>query len=1126
MCSDLFNVRAVPRRLPAACVLAVVISLAAQLLVASGVSAQVGLKIERTTTESLENPLGLDVAMPRLSWTLSSSGSVRGARQTAYRILVSSTRERLQRGEGDLWDSGRVESGASVLVPYGGRSLGSRQRAHWKVRVWDEQGRPSAWSEPALWTMGLLDRRDWQGQWIGPAAPRTSPPDPATLRIGHATVPALSSEQQETMIVDLGTPRRIDGIRLHPARRFVVGPWITHDGGYLFPKRFRVDVSDTRSFESPRLAVDHTGSDHPNPGIVAPTFRFEPTVARFVRLTVTRLRSYEARTHGAALAEIAVLRGAENVAMGRPVEASHFLEGSGWAPAYLTDGRDVSDSPYPQNPVIQLRREFSVRRHVRRATLYATALGVYQLRINGRPVDGRRLAPEWTRYDDHVQYQTYDVTPLLRDGRNVVAALLGEGWYAGRVLTQPKVPTVAPRLLVQFEMELSDGSRETIVSDGQWRATDEGPIRFAGIYDGEIVDARRAMPGWDLPGFVDRSWAQVSVSPVEAMPRLVAQRSQPILVTAERRAEDVRETAPGVYVYDFGQNMVGGMRLHVRGRAGDELLLRPAERLNPDGTPFYNLKGGTSALRYTLRGDADGESYEPHFSYFGFRYVEVRGLPRPPEPGMLTGLVFHTAARPSGRFASSDARLNALMSAIAWTLRGNLMGVPTDCPQRDERLGWMGDVQAAAGMIPFFWEADALLANWLREVRAAQDPAGRFGDMSPQMFGPGLFYGSPGWGDAGVVVPWAIYLHYGDRRIIEENYDSAKRWVDWIHTQASEYLWRAAGPGDWLNGDRVFFDTYPRSGGAVADEIFATAFFAHSADLVARMARVLERHDEEARYRRLHGAVVKAFAQAFVDKDGVVRGGTQAGYALALHFGLVPESLRARALHHMVEAFRPYDGHLSTGIQATHRLMLELSRGGRHDVALELLSRRTPPSWGYMLDQGATTIWERWDSWVDGRDTQPDWMGWMNSFNHVAFGAVGEWVWQELVGLRPDETAPGFAHFYVAPRPGGGLAQIDATFTSPRGEIRVDWTARDGTLTLSVAVPVNSTATIVVPAAEPYAVRERGAPLDDALCTGGARPVAGGVACQVGSGRFEFTAPMTGKTETAGAIRPVQKEER
>lgn len=1076
--------------------------------IAAPAMAQQGLVVSRTTVEALDEPLGLDAPRPRLSWTLASASGKRGARQAAFHVLAASTADRLARDQGDLWDSGRVESGQSLLVEYGGRALASRQQVHWKVRVWDEEGRRSAWSRPASWTMGLLARSDWKGAWIGSGTPRPPLPDPATLRIGHASTPALSSEDPETVVVDLGGVTTIDGVQLYPARRFVVGPWIVHDTGYLFPRRFRVDVSLSPGFEEATTVVDRTAADEPNPGIVAPRFDFPATDARFVRLTVTRLRTFEARTHGFALAELAVWRSGQNVAHGASVTASRPLSGTGWSPAYLTDGRTRSESPYPEHPVTMLRREFSAPKAVRRATLYATALGLYEVRLNGEQVDGRRLAPEWTSYESHVQYQVYDVTSQVRRGANVVAALLAEGWYAGRVLTQPKVPTVAPRLLAQLELEFVDGSTQLVVTDDQWRSLDDGPIRFAGIYDGEVVDRRKAVRGWDASGVPSGAWAAVTVEPIGESPRLVAQVSPPIRVLEERRPVDVHATSPGVYVFDFGQNVVGGLRLRVRGRSGEELLLRPAERLNPDGTPFFNLKGGTSAVRYTFAGDDDpDEVYESTFTYFGFRYVEARGFGAPPSADALTALVFNTASATTGSFSSSDPRLDRLMDAIGWTIRGNLMGVPTDCPQRDERLGWMGDVQAAADTLPMFMDVQAPLARWFRDVRAAQDADGRFGDMSPQVFGAGAFYGSPGWGDTGVIVPWAVYVHYGDRRVIEESYPAAVRWVDWVTRSAPDLIWRATGPGDWLNGDRVFFDTYPRSGGAVAHELFATAFFAHSTDLVARMASVLGRTEDVAKYRALHARIKEAFAKAFVGDDGLVQGDTQAGYTLALHFGLVPEAARARALARMVEALKPYDGHLSTGIQATHRLMLELSRGGRHDVAMSLLARRTPPSWGYMLDKGATTIWERWDGWVDGRDTQPDWMGWMNSFNHVAFGAVGEWVWREVVGLAPDEQAPGYERFRVAPRPGYGLSVVNARFASPRGDIGVSWSNTGKSFSLRVDVPVNSVATVVLPATDPMGVRESGTQLESAGCRGGARVVAEGVACEVGSGRYEFTMP-------------------
>jgi alpha-L-rhamnosidase len=525
--------------------------------------------------------------------------------------------------------------------------------------------------------------------------------------------------------------------------------------------------------------------------------------------------------------------------------------------------------------------------------------------------------------------------------------------------------------------------------------------------------------------------------------------------------------------------------------------------LNDDGTLYTaNLRGAPQVNRYTPR--ADGPFvFEPHFTYHGFRYVELTGLAQPPAREAILGRVFHSTSPEVGRFECSDPSLNQLMQNILWTQRANLMSSPNDCPQRDERFGWMGDIQAFSQTAIFNMDLAAFFTKFAQDIRDDQADDGRFPDFAPHPGDPNKsFSGAPAWADAGVIVPWRAYQNYADARLLADHFDAARRWVDYIHRNNPDLVWsknRNNNYNDWLNGNWVKQTGWPSQGGSVSNEVFATAFFAHSTDLVARMATVLEREEEARRYGALFQRIKHVFNERFVDSDGRVESDTQGGYALALHFDLLPDDLRPKAAQHLVDNIRRYQNHLSTGIQTTHRAMLELARAGYTDVGWQLLTNRTFPSWLYMIDNGATTIWERWDGYVKGRGFQD---AGMNSFNHWAFGAVGEWMWRHIAGLNPDDAQPGWKHFTVAPRPGGDVTWARGEYQSIRGRIVSDWKIEGATLTLRVVVPPNTTATIRVPTRDATRITESGKPAS------ATRTTADGAVFEVGSGNYEFVSPF------------------
>lgn len=1051
------------------------------------------------------NPLGVDAPRPRLSWRLVSSE--RDQRQMAYRTLVASSLEALTSNQGDLWDSGIVRSGESLHIPYGGRPLRSGQRVWWKVRVWDAQNRPSAWSTPAFWEMGLLKPEDWQARWIcHPAAlPQAQP-----ARNGYHSQLARRADEVKWVVIDLGRTRSFDAVRLFPARPF---DWKPDTPGFLFPLRFRIEVADQPDFKDKRVVVDRTARDEPNPGTNAPLYKFAPVQARYVRLWAPRLRVRNADYFGLALAEMQVLQGDVNLAKGAQVRARDSIESANWSRRFLVDGDCVSHAgvELPAQSASHFRKEFVISKTVRRARLRASALGLYQLFLNGTRVDNAALVPDWTDYNRRVQYQTYDVTERLRTGSNAVAAWVGDGWYAGRLGMSDGIIGLRrgvygpkPCFLAQLEIEFTDGSRQIIGTDERWRVTRNGPVRSSDLLDGEEYDARRELAGWTEPGYDDHAWNPAQLK-TNVTARLVAQPNEPIRVARELKPIKLTEPRPGVYIFDLGQNMVGRCRLRLRAPRGTAIQLRHGEMLTEQGALYTaNLRGARQTDRYLCKGGGL-EVFEPHFTYHGFRYVEVTGLSQRPQLEDLTGVVFHSDARRVSDFACSHEGLNRLWTNIVWTACGNLMSVPTDCPQRDERLGWMGDIQAFSQTAIFQFDLAPFFTKWVPDIRDAQTADGRYPDFAPHPYDPETrFSGVPAWGDAGVIVPWRCYINYADDRMLEEHFDSARRWIDYIHGQNPDLIWRH-GRGndynDWLNANTLEAEGLDNKHGAVPKEVFATAFFAHSTELVARMARVLGREAEARRYQALFEQIRAAFQREFVRPDGRITGDTQAGYALALHFDLLPEAMRPAAAAHLVEGIQAYHGHLSTGIQTTHRAMLELVRWGHEEIAWQVLTNRTFPGWLYMIDQGATTIWERWDGYVRGRGFQNPGM---NSFNHWAFGAIGEWMVRHILGLNPDPAYPAYRRFVVHPRPGGGVTWARGRYESIRGPIEIAWRKRDGSLLLDLSVPANATAEVHLPARQWSEVTESNQPVQEAPGLKPLRLEVGTAVIEVGSGEYRF----------------------
>ncbi len=1063
--------------------------------------------------EYLTNPAAIDTPKPRLSWELAAvDPNARGLTQTAYQILVATSPDELARDKATLWDSGRVASSAMNQIEFAGPRLRARQHAYWKVRAWDGDGRPSAWSPAAEWTAGLSSPIDWTGaKWIGDPTP---PPPTAKANNGYHSNFSDSPDSGGWVAIELKEPAAVDGLRLYPTRPYDRRP---DTPGFLFPVRFKVETATKPDFSDARVVLDRTAEDVPNPRTEPMTLTFPSTPTRFVRLAVTRCATREDKKAAFTLAELQVLSGGKTVSEHAAATAKDSIESGPWSAANLTDGelRSHALSGYDPLPAPMLRKEFQVPAGggaITRATLYISALGVYDANLNGARIGDRTLAPEWTDYTKRAQYQAYDLTTSIKPGANCLAVTLGDGWYAGKLGLAQVVPGGPPRaiygrqprLLARLVIDRADGSTQDVITDATWKTSLDGPTRAGDLLDGDTYDARKEIPGWDKPGFNDGTWHSAQAFDPPKSLRLVAQPNEPVRVTRELTPIAITEPSPGAYVFDMGQNMVGWCRLTTRGHAGETVTLRHAEVLNPDGTIYTtNLRAAAQTDRYTFAADATA-TFEPRFTYHGFRYVEVTGLSEKPTPQMLTGRAFNSDCPEVGTFECSDPMLNRLWQNILWTLRDNLIGVPTDCPQRDERCGWMGDILAFAPTACYAMDMGAFFTKWIPDTRDAQAKDGRFADISPHPYDPDArFSGVPAWGDAGVFVPWCAYEFYGDTRILADQYDAAARWVEYIRSKNPDLLWinsRGNDYGDWLNADTLKLDNWPAKGAEVPKEVFATLFFYRSTQIVSDMARVLNKNDDARKYADLAASIRDAFVKAYVKPDGSMHGDTQAGYALALQFGLIPKESQEAATTRMVERFKPYNGQISTGFHSTLPLMNQLSLRGKNDEAYRLILNRKMPSWGYEIDHGATTIWERWDGYVEGRGFQNPGM---NSFAHYAIGAVGEWMSGTMLGITP--ASSGFAEVTLAPRPGPGVTWARGSYRSIRGPIASAWETTKGGLKVTISVPPNVSAIVRLPASVPEKVTESGQPLRSARSVQVLDPAAGATVCRVGSGMYMFT---------------------
>jgi alpha-L-rhamnosidase len=867
------------------------------LILVCGTALAQDLSVKDLTCEHKRNPVGIDVQHPRLSWKMRSTGS--NVMQIYYSIRVA-TDTKFSSSK-MVWQSGKILSDESVLIEYNGKELLPGLKYFWQVKIWDNKGNESKWSDTSFWETGLLSPASWKAKWI---------------------------EMKED------------------------------------------------------------------------TLRYSPS--------------------------------------------PHF------------------------------RREFLLSKTVADARIYATSHGFYELHLNGKKVGDQIFTPGWTVYGKRLQYQVYDVTNQLINGENAIGAVLGEGWYRGTLAWGNNWAIYGKRLglLLQLRIRYTDGTEELIITDENWKFSNDGAIRMNDIYNGEIYDATKKLTGWNLKDYDDKKWVPVSTGKYN-LDNIIASEGSEVRKIQEIKPVKVFRTPKGSLLVDMGQNMVGWVRLRVKGPKGTIVTLRHAEVLDKSGE-FYtaNLRAAQCQLKYTLAGTGE-EVYEPRFTFMGFRYIEVNGFPGELSAENITGVVVHSDMEVTGSYESSNNLINQLQHNIQWGQKGNFVDVPTDCPQRDERLGWTGDAQAFSRTAAFNMDVSSFFTKWLKDLAADQRKGGEIPNVIPDVLDKQdseTASTSAGWGDVCVIVPWNMYTVYGDKRLLEVQYPSMKKWVEYIRKKAGENcIWKNGSIyGDWL-----FYhppvNNHSEPDGFTEHDFIATAFYAYSAMILSSAARELGKTDDENTYSRLFNKIKQVFINEYVTPAGRVGTNSQTSYVLALMFNLLPDNIREKSAGFLVTDIKSRRNHLSTGFLGTPYLCHVLSQQGYTDVAYDLLLQESYPSWLYPVKMGATTIWERWDGQkTDSTFQDPG----MNSFNHYAYGAIGDWMYRVSAGIEAKK--PGYKEILIQPHPTNKLNYSKASFESNYGRISSGWERRDGRIIVKVSIPANTSATIKLPVSDSGNITESG----------------------------------------------------
>ena len=851
---------------------------------------------------------------------------------------------------------------------------------------------------------------------------------------------------------------------------------LTSDAKNILQTAYEIRVSDQPTFKK---IIWSSGKKNSDQSVFIP---YEGGPLASTKDYYWQVRVWDNRNNGSAWSETA------NWKMG-------LLTANDWKAKWISPGFP-EDTIHRPSPIF--RKQFNASKKVTSAYAYITAHGLYDASLNGKRIGDAYLTPGWTSYNKRLQYQVYDVTSLIQPGNNAIGVTLGNGWYRGTIgfANNKNFYGKDIALLFQLDINYTDGSMAQILSDDSWKSS-TGAIRYSEIYNGEIIDAGMEKTGWLMPGFNDADWSGVQVM---SFPKdiLIATYNEPVKKHEVFRPVKIFKTPNGEQVIDFGQNLVGWVVLKAKGNAGDTIKIQHAEVLDKNGN-FYieNLRAAKATDYFVLKGGGD-ETFEPHFTFHGFRYIKITGYSGPVTPENFSAVALYSNMKPTGSFTSSHALLNQLQHNIQWGQKGNFLDVPTDCPQRDERLGWTGDAQVFSRTAAYNMKVNNFFAKWLKDLAADQGPNGVIPFVIPNILGQPI--GSTGWADAGTIIPWNMYLAYGDKRILEQQYNSMKSWVKYMESSSRNNLWNTGFHfGDWL-----FYsldnDNIGRS--AITDKyLIAQCFFAHSAQILLNTASVLGKADDVVYYTDLVKKIKDAFMQEYVSSTGRLVSGTQTAYVLALNFDMLPENLRQQAVERLVQNIKDYGDHLTTGFLGTPYLCHVLNRFGKTDVAYKLLMQETYPSWLYPVKMGATTIWERWNG------IRPDSSfasASMNSFNHYAYGAIGDWMYRVIAGVDTYNDGVGYKHIKIEPHIGGGLTMAAADLETYYGKVSSHWKVEGDQAVYDFEIPANTTVDIFLPAASAASIEESAKPISQSAELKVGSAVNGLIKISTGSGKYHF----------------------
>jgi alpha-L-rhamnosidase len=1058
--------------------------------------------VENLRCESRVDPQGIDTVQPRLSWQIDSDA--RGVLQTAYQILLATSEDKLKEGIADLGDSGKVNSSQSILVPYAGKALTSHVECFWKVRVWTSDDKPSAWSKPAHWSMGILNPAEWHAKWIGFDGVEKTNFLTGTSWIGYPEGNPVEAAPPGTnwfrRVVTIPKDRTITRAIFEYTGDNEGRGWINifDLGARDNPRRVKWNDITTR-LESGQTYVF---------GLVGVNKGEAPNPAGVVGLLTIEF----------ATGEPMVIRTDESWKVSKTFERDWNTVGfddSKWTrakvlvPVGANPWGDITTAEDRRHPARWLRKEFTAEKKIKRATVSVAGLGLSEVYLNGQKVGDHVLSPALSQYDKRVFYVTHDVTKQLRSGANAIGAVLGGGrFYSDRSKVYSGTINAGwPKLLLQLRIEHTDGSVAEVVSDESWQLTTDGPLRGDGEFDGEEYDARMELGDWSRAGYDvgqayqpalrrQPQWQSAQLVSTPA-PTLSAQRQEPIRVTGTLKPIKLSEPRPGVFIFDLGQNMVGWCRLKVSGSAGTRVQLRHAETLRDDGTLYMaNLRGARVTDSYTLKGRGT-ETYEPRFTYHGFRFVEVTGFPGKPTLASIEGRVVNDDLPVAGEFACSNELLNQIYRNVVWGTRGNYRSIPTDCPQRDERQGWLGDRSEECRGESYLFDMSQLYAKWMQDISDAQRPNGSVPDVAPAYWP--LYKDNVTWPSTFIIAPSVLHRQFGDLGPIADHYQGMKRWLQLMHGYFTNGVIARDNYGDWCVPPEDLGLIHSKDPARQTDKtVLATSYYYYDMKLAERYARLLGKPDEAAKLAKWADDVKTAFNDKFLDPEkGYYDNGSQTACVLPLAFGLVPDDMRARVFARLVDKIEnETKGHIGTGLIGGQYLMRVLSDNGRADLAYTIATQKDYPGWGYMVGQGATTIWELWN----GNTADPT----MNSGNHVMLvGDLVIWLNEYLAGIAADPEQPGFKHIVMKPHPVGDLTHVKATHRSPYGEIASEWRKDGGKFIWEVEIPANTTATVTLPTGRFDRTTLNGQPL---VISRDIRVVdiSGTMRTDLGSGKYRF----------------------